>query len=416
MKFPWACSQIGSREHYSIPRVLAAEGALAFLLTDFWNDYPGWVQRTLPESFKRALERTHPELEGQTIVHLGLGRFRFEVTARARKWDAWETILQRNAYFQRQMLKELAPLAGDLEARAPGVFFSYSYAAARLFPFFRERGWHCVLGQIDPAREEEELVLAETEAHPDFADAARRAPPEYWELWEKECALADRIVVNSAWSARALERQGVDAAKVRVVPLAYEGPAADPDAALSAYPDRFSAERPLRLLYLGQIIPRKGVRLLLEAFLQLGAAPVELWMVGPRKMEVPASYLEHPRIHWTGAVSRSEAEAQYAQADCFVLPTLSDGFAITQLEAQARQVPVLASRFCGEVVRSGENGRVLDPLSTETLAATLRECLEKPVLLENWARASAVAPEFSLGALRANLAALEDELVAAPPA
>jgi glycosyltransferase involved in cell wall biosynthesis len=36
-----------------------------------------------------------------------------------------------------------------------------------------------------------------------------------------------------------------------------------------------------------------------------------------------------------------------------ILPTLSDGFALTQLEALAYGCPVIASQFCGEVVTPG---------------------------------------------------------------
>ena len=53
----------------------------------------------------------------------------------------------------------------------------------------------------------------------------------------------------------------------------------------------------------------------------------------------------------------------YKEADVFILPTLSDGFGLTQLEAQSWKLPVIASRHCGEVVRDGENGVVLEEVS-----------------------------------------------------
>ncbi|MGF1449425.1 MAG: glycosyltransferase family 4 protein [Opitutales bacterium] len=410
MKYPWVCSQLGSREHYSIPRVLRRDRALAFFLTDFWNDYPAWFGKTLPARFKKVLERKHPELDGQAVVHLGLGRLRFDLTAKARQWSAWKTIVQRNAYYQRQLLSELRPLQDDLRAKAPGVFFSYSYTADRLFEFFKELGWYCVLCQIDPAREEEDRVMAETNAHPEWADAATRAPSIYWERWSRECALADRILVNSPWSAEALQRQGIEKERLQVVPLAYESPPKPPDESLHALPASFTMERPLRVLYLGQVVPRKGVRLLLEAIDALRERPIELWMVGPVRMEVPAACLNHPRVRWTGAVSRSEAQAQYQQADVFVLPTLSDGFAITQLEAQAYGVPVLASQRCGEVVRDRENGLLLEPLCTETIVEAFAHCLDHPAEVERWSRQSQVDAAFSMEALQANLRTVEAHL------
>jgi glycosyltransferase involved in cell wall biosynthesis len=65
----------------------------------------------------------------------------------------------------------------------------------------------------------------------------------------------------------------------------------------------------------------------------------------------------------------------YQQAHAMILPTLSDGFAITQLEALAHGCPVIASQFCGEVVTPGVNGWLLPSLEPETIAATIREAL-----------------------------------------
>ena len=59
-------------------------------------------------------------------------------------------------------------------------------------------------------------------------------------------------------------------------------------------------------------------------------------------------------------VTRKQAAEFYRDADVFILPTLSDGFAITQLEAQAHGLPVIASKNCGKVVENGVNGIILD--------------------------------------------------------
>jgi glycosyltransferase involved in cell wall biosynthesis len=58
-----------------------------------------------------------------------------------------------------------------------------------------------------------------------------------------------------------------------------------------------------------------------------------------------------------------------------VLPTLSDGFAITQLEALAYNCPVIASSFCGEVVTPGVNGWLFPSLEPEVIAATIVEAM-----------------------------------------
>ena len=57
---------------------------------------------------------------------------------------------------------------------------------------------------------------------------------------------------------------------------------------------------------------------------------------------------------------------------------MSDGFAITQLEAQAYRLPVIASKFCGKVVENGFDGIVLDEPSAASIAAAVRDCIASP--------------------------------------
>ena len=116
---------------------------------------------------------------------------------------------------------------------------------------------------------------------------------------------------------------------------------------------RVSRERPLRVLFLGQINLRKGVARLLEAARILRNEPVEFWMVGPVEIANASAIERSRRVKWFGPVTRKQATEYYRDADVFILPTLSDGFAITQLEAQAYGLPVIASKFCGNVVESG---------------------------------------------------------------
>jgi len=136
---------------------------------------------------------------------------------------------------------------------------------------------------------------------------------------------------------------------------------------------------------------------------------MEFWLVGALDFCVPEALSKHPQITWAGAVSRDRVADYYARADVFILPTLSDGFAITQLEAQAWQLPVIASRNCGEVVRDGINGLLLEHINASEISRCLRRCMEEPGLLERLSLASRVADEFSLETLGQRLIALETD-------
>jgi glycosyltransferase involved in cell wall biosynthesis len=80
-------------------------------------------------------------------------------------------------------------------------------------------------------------------------------------------------------------------------------------------------------------------------------------------------------------VPRFQVAYLYGHAHAMILPTLSDGFAITQLEALAHGCPVIAFTFGGEVVSPGVNGWLLPSLEPEAIAATIREAMDTAHLL-----------------------------------
>ena len=179
--------------------------------------------------------------------------------------------------------------------------------------------------------------------------------------------------------------EGVAASKLAVVPLAFEAPAAARTFS-RAYPQRFNAERPMRVLFLGQINLRKGVEALFDAIRLVGDAPIEFWFVGPLQVEVPPDLRNSSRIRWFGPAARSGTDEFYRDADVFVLPSFSDGFGLTQLEARAWHLPVLASRFCGDVVEDGRNGVLLPEVSGAAIAAVLDRWVRTPGILRGAGR------------------------------
>jgi len=82
---------------------------------------------------------------------------------------------------------------------------------------------------------------------------------------------------------------------------------------------------------------------------------------------------------------------------------LSDGFGLTQLEAQAWRLPVIASRYCGEVVRDQVNGVVLEEVSGEAIAEVIRGLLRAPERLCAMSVRSGVDDRFSLTRLASSL-------------
>ncbi len=203
----------------------------------------------------------------------------------------------------------------------------------------------------------------------------QRVPESYWEAWREECELCHHIVVNSEWTREALIAEGAPTEKIHVVPVAYD----PPDQAgrfKRAYPSSFNTSRPLRVLFLGSLIPRKGIHEMLDATVLMRTAPVEFRFVGALGGGLGIKPAENPRVHWMGPVARKRVHDFYRNADLFILPTHSDGFGLTQLEAMAWGLPVIASRNCGDVVKHEVNGLILPIVTAEAIAESIEWCIK----------------------------------------
>lgn len=380
----WICCQIGAREHYGLARALHSLGVLECLLTEAWVP-PG---HPLTSAFPRFAQRHHPALGGARVAAFNWRTLLFEGWLRALAKDPWQRTLRRNAWFQRQALRELKVLSPYVPAGPSTVLFAYSYAAKALLKYAREQGWSTILGQIDPGPPGHPLPTWETQP----------APSAYWDQWREECALADAIVVNSDWSRQCLGREGVAEEKMHIIPLAYEGGGTD-TGSRRVYPDTFTDSRPLHVLALGRLSPRKGTPEILEAVRLLSDAPVQWHLVGDRDMTVPDDMVNHPRLTLEAGIPRHEVDARYKAADVFLFPSHSDGFGLTQLEAQRWKLPVIASRNCGQVVTDGVNGLLLKAPTADAILEAVKRCLEHPRDLQAWSDASEVAPEYSLSSV-----------------
>lgn len=366
---PWITLQIGAREHYALPRALHSRGALAGLITDLWLP-PQSALAALP-ALQRLRDRWHPQLADAQVWAPGRRQLLVEAwLALSGKRRGWPGILARNQLFQRFAAAQLSQLSRQLPAHT--TVMAYSYAARLPLAVARAQGWHTMLGQIDPGPEEERIVAGERCRYPELATSWQPAPTSYWQQWHLEIEEADRVLVNSPWSLKCLLQAGVSSHKLSIIPLIYETslpPRPSPGARSR------SAEPNFQLLFLGTIGLRKGVARLLEAMQLLEGAPIQLTLAGPTEID-PISWSGRSNIRWIGPVPRSHVATLYHQANAMILPTLSDGFAITQLESIAHGCPVITSVFCGEVVIPGVNGWLLPSLEPDSIAATIREAAD----------------------------------------
>jgi glycosyltransferase involved in cell wall biosynthesis len=385
----WLTIQLGSREHFAIPRALERNGALAVLLTDSWIPT---ARQSIVGRFSSSLAlRHHEDIPDHKVRSETLSRLACDAAMRLRGIHGWEAIVKRNHWFQEWAARQVSRFDGSAQ-----ICFSYSYTARLPFRAAKKKGMLTVLGQIDPGPMEQEIVDAGTKNYANLRIPGEgQPPPRYWEEWREEVDLADRILVNSEWSRDLLVRQNIEKSKISIVPLMYEG--SGPSATFET-PETDG----ITVLFLGQIILRKGVGHLFDAIRLLKGRPIRFVIAGPMGIEVPSDIALNPAVEILGPVDRMKAQRLYRQADIFLLPTLSDGFAITQLEAMAYGVPVIASTACGAVVSSGIDGLLLDEVSPETIAEALIRA-SNPDELAFWKSNTTLSSKFSMNTLATNI-------------
>jgi glycosyltransferase involved in cell wall biosynthesis len=134
-----------------------------------------------------------------------------------------------------------------------------------------------------------------------------------------------------------------------------------------------------RLLYIGQLIRRKGVDRLLHALSRIGSADWQLVLVGAGQDQASLKALTEKlrlanRVKFHGALANAEAMSVLSGADMLILPSRFDGYGAVVNEALLRGVPVICSEDCGarQVVE-------MDPAfgSVFTTSESLRAAMEK---------------------------------------
>ena len=149
-------------------------------------------------------------------------------------------------------------------------------------------------------------------------------------------------------------------------------------------------QRSPEIIYVGVLIPLKGVHFLIEAFSRITQAFPEARLVIIGKEENPeyADSLKRQvqelglaeKVKFLPPMSQAELARKVARARVLVLPSLSEGLGRVVFEAMACGTPVIGSRVGGipEMIQDGANGFLVPPGDVNALAERLRWFFEYP--------------------------------------
>jgi len=360
-------AQNGSREHYLAARALHRRGMLAQLVVDWYppkNRLGRWLAGLIPSvEVARAIGAGCEDVPDALITAMRLHGIATRMRRRhaARSGDTYPAYLKCDSTFARRVSR--------LDLPRHDVFFGYSYASLEALK--KRNGILTVLDQIDPGLAETRRVQKEEKQWPDYVHQTLNPPSAYHARNRREWELADVIVVNSQWTHDLLKEDGAPTEKIEVLPLAYNVDRA-------ANPGTRTYSPPLRVLWLGTVCLRKGIPYLIEAARHLEGKSVHIQIAGPLDIDPKVINTCPPNIEWLGPVPRVNASRLYRESDVFILPTISDGFAITQIEALAHGLPVIITPHCARVVEDGRHGYVVPAGDATALSQAIMHFVDAP--------------------------------------
>jgi len=136
-------------------------------------------------------------------------------------------------------------------------------------------------------------------------------------------------------------------------------------------------------LYVGRLIPRKGLDYLLYALKKVCDVKCAIVGEGPQRehlFSLTRTLELQDRVIFTGYAPKEDLKHFYAAADFFVLPSLAEGLPLVVLEALATGTPIIASKVAGipDIIQEGYNGLIVPPKDVELLAAAIQKLAYTP--------------------------------------
>jgi glycosyltransferase involved in cell wall biosynthesis len=174
---------------------------------------------------------------------------------------------------------------------------------------------------------------------------------------------ADYIILNSQFSRKTFVDEGVSPEKLIYIPRGYNP---------VQFKKSIRSDKKFRVLFVGQLLVRKGLLYLLKAWDALRLPNAELVIVGQPMDEtrnILSRYVGRKDIVFKGFIP--DPAAEYQQADVFVLPTLDEGSAKVVYEAMACGLPCIVTANAGSTIRNEIDGLIINIRSAHEVAAAI---------------------------------------------
>src|SRR3989338_2527502 len=379
----------GVQYSYQMALALQRAGLLSAFYTTIYDfrrlgKFLPWFRSRLSrrryEGLDEALIKSNPcaELLQRAVSYLALGNSFF--TNRSIHW--------RCRLFDDYISRELERIKFDL-------LIGLSGSALSSIKKTKEKGKISVVDQHDIHYSlAERLLREEQELHPEFASSIPYLPPlwSYLNCVKHELDLADFILVPSSFSLKSHLDGGIPQEKL-ILMLHGMNPPHD-----NVCPSKREGGK-FRILFVGTLTQRKGLKYLLEAVKQLHSSQIELILIGDCMAEERALAPYRDFFRYIPYVPYSKLKDHFDHAHLLVLPSIFDAFGLVALDAMAAGLTVIVSEHTAagsDIVRNGIDGFVVPIRDPEAIKREILTLYENENLRRQMGfNASERAKEFS---------------------
>lgn len=379
----WVVTFAGARDRYQVPLALAERNQLERLVTDFYSPADGTAGpalRLLPDHVQSRLMK----------------RYKEGLSARNVDWSMLEiTGDQMLARSVVERCRRLGRRAGTL-ARLRGCgllsYSTYGHEAFRSYGLDRSPR---VLLQVHPHPVAVRRILSEDLNYSEFGKNSLRTEEELYcdpvrfEELSKEALMADYCIVTSNFTKLTLTEAGVSPDRIFIVPYGVD--------AVSGL-DGQRSDKTFRVVFVGQMVQRKGLEYLLKAWKKLRLKNAELVLAGRGRADDQLLSVFSSEIKLAGPLTDAQLIDLYGQSDLFCMPSLVEGFGLVYLEALACGLPVIATPNTGaaDLVQDGREGFIVPIRDVDSLAAKLEWAYRnRQAIVEMRSAARRLAEQYS---------------------
>lgn len=297
-------------------------------------------------------------------------------------------------------------------------YASYAYAKkSDAFIFYRTQGYHttnkikkdnietlCIMEEVNSHVENYHSILL-NEYREINTKIAFEFDPEAklrLEMYER----CDAILCPSDFVKRSFISKGFDESKLIKVNFGFPPTDINYDRALKTKDDVF------RILFVGQIHYRKGLRYAIEAFRKLKHPRKEFVIVGPTTLITGLEHTQIPsNVIFKGILKGKALDMEYKSANIFVLPSLEEGLALVQGEALSHGLPLIITTNTGgdDFIQEGREGFIVPIQSSEALYEKFQELADN-VDLQNSMSINALDTAKRLGSWETAASKLLEEI------